>query len=328
MTCTKQTYTLSPTWTAAQLADTVKTAFIDAGHMTDWHDSFLSGTIENRVIRIVSDNTKSFGTIYYWFMFTTSGIFLNTTTTWNSTTHVPTGVQLQDYGYSLTNNVSYHKTLLSLNSGVQFNIDLFISGLNSDALVFRFRQGTSYFTCAFCKGTYYNPNSFVDQDKFYYNGHIQQISGYVSNSWNFIGFSTFAPSLKKTYMGAALGDVNTTNYQGWMLNMVVTNCQYAKPPTNSTWTGNSNTPAVIPIPCGTTTNNTQLTTNYIPFTTNILMSVLHPALPNDYALAIWPSGTTPVAGDKFIVTAGSNEWEILQVAATAGTTLMFVARVV
>ncbi len=52
MTVTKQTYTANATWTAVQLADMFRSAFIDAGLMADWYDSFLGSTYENRILRI------------------------------------------------------------------------------------------------------------------------------------------------------------------------------------------------------------------------------------------------------------------------------------
>lgn len=40
MAVTKQTYTLTSGWTAAGVRDMFRSAFIDAGLMTNWHDSF------------------------------------------------------------------------------------------------------------------------------------------------------------------------------------------------------------------------------------------------------------------------------------------------
>ena len=51
MAVTKQVYTAAATWTASGLADIFQSAFIDAGLMTAWHDSFLN-TVENRVLAV------------------------------------------------------------------------------------------------------------------------------------------------------------------------------------------------------------------------------------------------------------------------------------
>lgn len=108
MAVTKQTYTATPTWTAAQLATIYRSAFIDAGLMTDWHDSFLSGSVENRVLRVQYDASKTYGTTFYWFMFTTSGAFLHVATGWNTATDQPTGTQFLDFFATTTNATTNH----------------------------------------------------------------------------------------------------------------------------------------------------------------------------------------------------------------------------
>ena len=46
MAVSKQAYTVSAPWLNFQLADQFRQAFIDAGLMTDWHDSFTTGSGE------------------------------------------------------------------------------------------------------------------------------------------------------------------------------------------------------------------------------------------------------------------------------------------
>jgi hypothetical protein len=108
MAVTKQTYTATATWTAAQLADIFRSAFIDAGLMTEWFDSFLSGSIENRILRVQYDASKTYGTTFYWFMFNTDGAYLHVATGWNASTHVPTGTQYLDYFATTTNATANH----------------------------------------------------------------------------------------------------------------------------------------------------------------------------------------------------------------------------
>ena len=84
MACTKETYTAAATWTPAQLAQLFEDAFIDAGLMTAWYDSFADSGIENRVLEITYDGTKTFGKTYYWFMFSTSGVYLHVATGWSA----------------------------------------------------------------------------------------------------------------------------------------------------------------------------------------------------------------------------------------------------
>ena len=51
MAVTVEDYSATATWTASGLADIFRDAFIDAGLMTVWYDSFLN-TVENRVLEV------------------------------------------------------------------------------------------------------------------------------------------------------------------------------------------------------------------------------------------------------------------------------------
>lgn len=332
MTCTKQIYNLSATWTTVQLADTVKTAFVDAGVMADWHDSFLSGTVENRIMQVVSDNTKAFGTIYYWFQFTTTGIFLQTATGWNVTTHVPTGTQYQDYYSTTTNATTNHLTVISLVAATNFSITRYTSQIDTGASFFYLRNGTTYttFFAGSSSGNYRNPNSLVDQNKFYFNGHFLRVSEGTSTAWSYISFLSMPPLLRRTMYGSTLAGLTTNS---WYVTQK-TEFQY----TRSTMYDGGNTgqniagaSGYICIPCGRTTGNTALTENYQPLTTNILMSPFLPALPPDFGLAPYVDNAVPVTGDTFVVTSGSNEWDIIGCAKatyTSSSMLFLVAKVI
>ena len=108
MACTKQTYTATATWTASDLAQLFEDAFIDAGLMTAWYDSFLSSSVENRVLEVVYDGTKTYGKTYYWFMFTTTGVYLHVATGWDAPNNVPSGTQYLDY-FSTTTSIKSGK---------------------------------------------------------------------------------------------------------------------------------------------------------------------------------------------------------------------------
>ena len=79
MAVSKQAYTVSAPWLNFQLADQFRQAFIDAGLMTDWHDSFTTGSgeagqlNEHRVLRIVYDASKKYGTVFHWLVFLPDG---------------------------------------------------------------------------------------------------------------------------------------------------------------------------------------------------------------------------------------------------------------
>lgn len=141
MAVTKQTYTASPTWTASGLASIYRSAFIDAGLMAEWHDSFLSGSVENRILRIEYDASKTYGTTFYWFQFTTTGAFLHVATGWNTSTDVPTGTQYLDYFATTTNATTNHWQFSgTLSSTTQADLVRYSSGSHH---WFVSRQGTT-----------------------------------------------------------------------------------------------------------------------------------------------------------------------------------------
>jgi hypothetical protein len=80
MVVSKQAYTVSAPWLNFNLADQFKQAFIDAGLMNDWYDSFETGAgstsgerTQHRIVRIVYDANKKYGTLFHWFCFEPSG---------------------------------------------------------------------------------------------------------------------------------------------------------------------------------------------------------------------------------------------------------------
>ena len=144
MAVTKQTYTLSPTWTASSLADTFRSAFIDAGLMTEWYDAFLSGSVENRILEVVNDATKTYGTVYYWFMFTTTEVRVHTALSWDATAHVPSGTIYQDYYSTTTNSTTNHTALsTSLVATTSLTLTRYTSAINTSCTWFFLRQSSS-----------------------------------------------------------------------------------------------------------------------------------------------------------------------------------------
>ena len=94
MPVTFQGYSVPATVTPSAMATALGTVFTDAGLIASggtWYDSFASGGIENRVLEIVYDNSKTYGKTYYWFMFSGADIFVHIATGWNVTSHIPAG---------------------------------------------------------------------------------------------------------------------------------------------------------------------------------------------------------------------------------------------
>jgi hypothetical protein len=346
MAVTKQTYTAAPTWTAADLATTYRSAFIDAGLMTDWHDSFLSGSIENRVLRIQYDVSKTYGTTFYWFQFSTAGAFLHVATGWNTSTDVPTGTQYLDFFSTTTNATSNHWQFSgSLSATTAADLIRYSSGSHH---WFVSRQGTTRqaFTIQPASHTL---QSWINLDRGFYTGFASlftQATGTCGASMTF----NRGPALRRdVIVGPGLvGSTTAGNYSSTSASMAL--LAYVAPRhVSNSYTNNISTviavtssdpPAngsrcgAIVLPVGFSTSNPAYTTNsnpvfhsmpFTPYSTTTLNS--------DFGITFHYATNVFGFQDKFIVTAGTEEWETLAFSNASvgdGTTpsVAFLARVV
>lgn len=324
MAVTKQTYTATATWTAAQLADIFRTAFIDAGLMTDWYDSFLN-TVENRILQVVYDAGKTYGTTYYWFMFTTSGVFVHTALAWNATTHVPTGTQYQNYYATTTNATTNHTSLISLAAATTTTLTRYTSGVNTDYSWFLVRNGTTNRAFMIPKGTY-GPLSFVDLNNVAFNGLIRSGTS-TSNSAVILDFLHSAGHTRRTYLGATSLRGNTTS------------SEYSTSPSTSRYgvlgnanaTGNNYLGTVLALPTAATNTHSGLASDHMPVFTGPSTGNYIPAAPADFAVAPYFASNLMVVQDTLVVDSGTEEWEMVTVglnSATDASKILFLARTV
>lgn len=149
MPVTKQTYTTPGTWTASQLANTFRSAFIDAGLMTEWFDSFANSGVENRIMELTYDAVATYGKTYLWLKFTTAGPHARMATGWDAVGHVPLGTVYEDY-YNTTTTLSSDEKLTYLHgnsvaASSSYDLVRFTSG---DISWFQIRHQT--YRMAFC----------------------------------------------------------------------------------------------------------------------------------------------------------------------------------
>ena len=330
MAVTKQTYTATATWTASVLADRFRSAFIDAGLMTDWFDSFTN-TVENRVLRVINDGSKTYGTVYYWFMFTTTGVFINTTLTWNATTHVPTGTQFIDYVSTTTNATTNHFTIISLVATTDCTITRYTSGINSSVSWFLVRQGSSSVPFMLSHPSF-NASSFVDQNKLAFNNFLTASSSTASFATQLRFFQRI--HLRATYLGGMnLRGVTAASSFAGSLQVQ----QYLAPGNSSNNAtaniggsfGNEYSMGMLPIVDNNT--NTTLASDHIPVFTAPTVSPYMAPLPADFGVAAYYASNTMVTQDTLVVTAGTEEWEMLVAGTNANTDagrILFLARTV
>ena len=327
MAVTKQVYTLSPTWTASGLASLFRSAFIGAGLMTEWYDAFLSGTVENRIVEVVNDGTKTYGTVYYWFMFTTSGVSVHTALSWNATTHVPTGTQYQNYFDATTNATTNHDPIYTtLVTTTSFTLTRYTSAVNTSCTWFVLRQSFSV-QLLIPFGTY-TATSFVDQNRTAFNGLVL-ISGQNVNYFVLMSFTHHGGHTRRTYLGATYLN-GATSVTGYRYSHLLT--RYATMGRGSNAVS-SNTDETVPatwLPTALTETHTGLAANYSPVFTSIQCTPYLPALPADFGLTTYYASNAVVVGDTFIVNAGTEEYEVIYagVPTSSFAAILFLARTV
>ena len=332
MAVTKQTYTAASTWTAAQLADIFRSAFIDAGLMTDWFDSFTNTGIENRVLRVINDAGKTYGTVYYWFMFTTGGVFVQATLGWNAATDVPTGTLYLDYFSTATNVTTNHRQIFTAATTTTATLTRYTSAVNTNCTWFVARNGATYVNILIPYGTY-NATGFVDQNKVAFNGLTGVAIG-TDTQAAYLGFFHNGGHTRRTFLGAtqlrgstAVGGF-TTGASPFFL-------EYAAMGNVTGTTANITNNVAgsrIWLPTAHVNTNSGLGADHTPIFTSIIASPYLPALPSDFGIAPYYASNAIAVQDTLVVTAASEEWEMMTVGNNATNVdsgkIMLLARIV
>ena len=332
MAVTKQTYTATATWTASQLAGIFESAFIDAGLMSAWHDSFLSGSVENRVLEI-DYGTGTYANTYYWLQFTTGGVFQHIASSWNAASDVPSGTQYLDHSSTTTNATTNHYQHITLSSTTDVTVTRYTSGVNSSFSAFLVRNGSANWAFIVTPAGVTLP-SWIDLTKSCYGGFLS-VQTATSGAYAFIGFQEHA-KIRRHFLGQQLvGSTNLARFVGANFGTVMSYVAPGKVSNNAsnylaTSVGNGGF-AVLPLQSAT--GNTAYSADAVPVFSGIRYShYCESLMPSDFGIAAHYANNTMAPLDKLVVTASSEEWEMLHVANGIGTTgqasIMFVARVV
>lgn len=365
MACTKQTYTAVATWTASELASLFRSAFIDAGLMTDWHDSFLSGSIENRILAVSYDNTKTYGVSYYWFKFDTSGVLLSMATNWNTTSKVPTGTQFLDFVESTTNSASgswrIRPSTTNLSTGNTVNLIRYTSGIDSDQSWFTIESGAFRLTFSIVKPQM-TLQPWMDLGKGSFCGFAWLrllCGGDPLSSGSAARYATLSflrgPALRRDLVvGSAL--YNSTNsgagaYSneeggaapaipliayaavGYESNNYFINVNGLQTRSTASIISAGARPGAIILPNNFTSNNPAFPSNSNPVYHSMpFMPYINENLPSDFGITFQYATNNFSVGDRLIVSAGLEEWEVVNYAGNAsavtGASPLFVARMV
>jgi hypothetical protein len=346
MAVTKATYTATGTWTAAQLATIFESAFVASGLMSAWHDSFLSGSVENRILAVTYDGGATYGTTYYWFMFTTSGAYLHVATGWDVGSHIPSGTQYLDYFSTTTNATSNHWQFFSGASTSTATLTRYTSGADADQSWFVINNGTVRRAFTITPATM-TLQSWLDLDKGFYNGfsHVACKTG-ASRHYGAVQFMR-GPGLRRDLMvGTALN--GTTTNSDYITNVpfcpliaygapgnasssIGSNIEWGFSTSSSLAGVTERYPGTILLPTGLAATNPAYASNSNPVFHSLPHNpyVVDP-LPADFGLTLHYATNSFSVGDTMVVTASVEEWEVLEYAANAsavtGASPLFLAR--
>lgn len=348
MAVTKQTYSLSPTWTAAQHADLIRQVFIDAGLMTEWYDSFLSGSVENRILEVQYDPSKVYGRTYYWFIFTGGQMYLALATGWNSATHVPTGTQYLDFYTTTTNAITNHRLIYSWSTTTTLSMFRYQSNINPSFSWFLIRNGSTSSNFHIAHSSVGQKIvTWIDLDKVFFHHFLINITR-VSNNYSTIeyrqhlmlrrSYHAAAASLRgATYNGYYNVGTDGTNYVLFpvkkYLGVGFANNTTANVPNASSY-DDAVDAAPIFLPVNFTSVNPAFTTNSNPvFTGSQYSDYLFDSLPDDFGISMHYANNNMALQDTLVVSAGVEEWEIVWFsnnpnAGTEGSSPLFLARIV
>ena len=329
MACTKETYTATATWTASQLANLFRDAFIDAGLMTAWFDSFANGGIENRILEVTYDGTKAYGKTYYWFMFATTGVWLHVATGWNAATDQPTGTQYLDFFATTTNATSNHWQMFAAATSNTVELVRYTSGVDADQSWFVIKRSGDVNRTFTIINDALTVQSWLDLSKGFFNGLVH-VAPFVSG---FVGSLELdrGPALRREIaVGTSLiGETTISSYtSGTASRNLLTYAAVGRVNSSSS----NYLPGPIYLPTASATANPAYTADSNPVFHSL---PFHPyiaeSLPSDFGMSFHFASNAFDPGDTLVVTAGTEEWEVLaETAGTAGTvaTPMFLARMV
>lgn len=345
MSVTKQTYTATATWTPAQLAGLFRSAFIDAGLMTDWHDSTSNAWFPAiRVIKLEYDNTKTYGATYVIFFFGTDWTGYAIASNWNTSTKTQAGTQFLDYHVPIasSNNVSVnaHGSRFELNTvfGTDIFLDRYTSNTDTKQSWFLLRQGTNRA----------RPFSLLHPQSILYpwlNLNMGIIDPYlevvpeVSVNLGGVRFREQENIQRCLTKGHALTGTTTTNGSGSFhsincktYNYVAVGSAPNMADNNmSSWRSQNN--GAIPLPVGVASSNPAYSTDFVPVCSQLPWSrFTSTPLAADFGIHMHYAANTIGMQDKFVVTPNVEEWEVLDFTNNAtiinGASSTFLARIV
>jgi hypothetical protein len=303
MAVVEETYLAAATWAAATVCTRLESALIDAGLMTAWHASFVSGGREHRVLEIIYNGAKVYGKTYYWFTVDGTGIWCRTSTGWNTTANIPSGpgvagTQYVDWFDTSTAANNGGHLLLSISSSINVTITRATSGGRS---FFLLRTGTTsrLFTIDPAGTTFKN---FYNLDLGYHSG-IYAVEAFSKQ----IRFNSLQRNRRELLLGSCLnGSTSSADFRA-----LVSVSAFSIPVNFG-----SNSQVVYPdsgfaLPGWTTASNPSAGANFNPVYRGLRLTSVHAAdMPTDFGIASLKNSNISAVGDNANVTNGVEEYKI------------------
>lgn len=336
MAVTRESYIAQSPWTAIQLADLFRLAFIDAGYMTEWYDSFESGGIAHRILEITYNGSKVFGKTYYWFLFTNNLIYYSIATGWNSTTHLPIGTLDLDYRNSSTTTVTGHTLLATLNTVTTVTLTRWTSGVDSNFSYFLIKNGTTEIPLHI---SLVPPVSWIDLNKVCYHciGYFR-IGREAGGSW--MRFTHYNNLIKRSWVAGGTG-TNSSQMNNTLPRALnpdhggATHGYFISSQFNNPGSGSAYIPAAgqgVHLPAPRAYTNPEYTVTQTPIYSNLLLSLYSSSImPSDFGYTGYLDSSILQSFDQYIVSAGTEVWDVISVSnGSVGTelTTLILARTV
>ncbi len=344
MAVTKQTYSISSGFANTDVASALRSALIDAGLMTEWYDSFTSsGSTICRVLRIIHDPTKTYGTCFYYFIIANSGITVALATNgWDATTpapiNIPTGTQYLDWHTLPAESGLSQSTgtiLFTYSTTSNLALDRFTSGSDTKQSWFVFRQASTV--------TRSRPFAFLHKDMALHSwidlskgciSGLTRLTAHTPNRAGVVNFQIDENLRRCLSIGSALrGVTNGFSYHGQQYNAY----SYFGAGSEALGTNfpawKENNCAATPLPVGRNSANPAYTSDYVPVCSNMPWNLWTPTrLADDFGIYMRYDANDIALGDRFVVQAAVNEWEVLDFANNPilnnGASASFLARII
>jgi hypothetical protein len=333
MAVTKETYSVAAPWLASAAAQLLQNAFIDAGLMVSWYDSFLSGSVENRILQVVYDGTKTYGTCYYWFVISTGAIGVSVATGWNATTHVPTGTQYADFYSTATNTTANHFSLAgTLSNSTEINVVRYTSADNPDYSWFVIRNGATPFPFMI------TPDSaplvpWLDLSQVFFHHVVNMLMETSATGDSSVGRVHFRDiyRLRRSY-AQSQGARSRTDTPVYSISKRLFGYSSVGATASSFDSSVDISNNVISVPYRLQRSGLPFASNYTPVLFGCSYSFyVNEPLPEDFAVYFPYTSTSFSFGDSIVITAGVEEWEVLNFANNSSADAanpLFLARIV